>query len=138
MEKEPFGKYDFCRAVTGHDPGELFRLINNQFVDPAYEKTQDVGFNKPRSNTDKIAGRYEIFMNTQFQIPLLDIPVGNLYEAFEKFRAGERYNYPRAEYPSNERYWEPVYKRVEDAWRAGDEQEVKLGIIELVDNILHD
>lgn len=135
---ETFSKSDFCKAVTGHTNHELDRLVTTSYVDPVAETLGKMGRDEPRTTNDEFAERFSIFMHATFRIPLKDIPPEELYRAFRKHRAFEEYVHPRDQFPLHENYFGPTYRRIEDAHQAGNDAELKMGIQELIDKILHD
>lgn len=138
-EPEIFFKDKFCKAVTGYTDKELRDMVTRRYVDPADNVLEtSIGHDMPRDGADQVADKYMIFMGAQYQLSLLDLPVESLYESFAKFRRWEEYVHPRPRFYDHEKYWGPTYRRIEEAFQARDEQAVKDGIVDLVDQILHD
>lgn len=135
---ETFSKGDFCKAVTGYTNRELDRLVTARYVDPLAETLGKIGRDEPRTRNDAFGERFSIFMHATFRIPLREVPLEELYQAFRKHQAFEEYVHPREQFPLHEEYWGPAYQQIEEAHQAGDEEELKEGIQELVDKILHD
>lgn len=141
MERRAFGYDDFCKAVTGNTDIELRAQVSKSWIDPAYKLLQKTGFYEQEgiAPVDEIVNRFELFMNSEFNLPLLKIPVSEMYDAFERFRDWERDVHPRDDeaWVGSALYWEPIYKRIEDEWNNGNENGVKEGINQLIDYILH-
>lgn len=138
LPPETFSKSDFCKAVTGYTDSELRQLVTESYVNPLDQRLAEIGRDEPRTVNDEFGERFSIFMHATFRIPLRDMPSEELYQAFRKHRAFEEYIHPREQFPLHKKYWGPIYQRLEDAHQAEDEQELKEGIQDLVDKILHD
>lgn len=138
LPPETFSKDDFCKAVTGYTNHELDRMVTTSYVDPVAETIGKIGRDEPRTVNDEFVEKFLIFMHAAFRIPLRDVPSEELYQAFRKHRAFEEYVHPRNHFPLHEKYWGPTYRRVEEAHQTGNEENLKMGIQELVDKILHD
>lgn len=61
-----------------------------------------------------------------------------LYGHFTNYRDWERRIHPTDTHSLHREYWEPCYRKVEEAHASGDETELKTAISNLVDAIIHD
>ncbi len=131
-ELKPLSKNEFCRAVTGKTMSQHFEDIDKGIDAKLLEANPNL------SDTEHVVESHFTFMSTSTQVPLLDMPLAQLYLNFKGFRAWEEKAHPRDRCKSYGDYFGPTYAEIEAAYQKNDEQAFKRGIQELVDQILHD
>ncbi len=89
-------------------------------------------------DTEHVVESHFTFMSTTTQVPLLDLPLAQLYLHFKGFRAWEEKAHPGERYKSYRDYFGPTYAEIDAAYQKKDKTAFKRGIQELVDQILHD
>lgn len=133
-QPEPFGKSDFCKAVTGFNEIELIQIISESNI----RSSRRVGRDEPRNKTDEIVDSVVTFMSSSYRLPLKPLSMNELYFQFRRFRDFEEHVHPRDKFANHAAYWNPVYDEIETAYSRNDEDGLKNGIMELVDKIIHD
>ena len=131
---EIFGYADFCKAVTGYTDSELRQAVRDGVIDDIAKARN---FDQPRTDTEKVMDNYFTFMSMEFKIPILKLPIDELYQYFDKFRKHEKYIHPRDRFGSWETYLGPTYATIDSAFEEKDEESFMTSLQELVDKILH-
>lgn len=132
---EVFYKDDLCQALCGRTVSELLSGISTGYVHPVQNR---ILRDQPLNEGEKLLERQDIFMATEFRLPIKPLSMDELYGFFCKFRDWERHVHPRGQFSLHRDYWEPTYDQIELAHEEGDETGLKEGIVALIDQILHD
>jgi len=132
---EVFYHSEFCKAVCGYTDSELRDILNKNIIKP---HMNSIGLDMPRTSADKVVDSWITFMSIDFRLPLLNMPMKKIYEAFRKFKLYEEYIHPRKHFVSHKKVYDTIYEKIELAYMERDVNSFKEGTQELVDIILHD
>ena len=131
---ECFYKDHLCRFVTGLSVGELLDKISEEIIDPIDSAIRS----ECRPDGEVFVDRMGLFMGSRFEFPTNDISETDLYAAFSKFRAWEEHVHPRDRCEAHGNYWGRTYVKIETAYATKDMDTFREGIVDLIDQIIHD
>ncbi len=133
---EIFYKDRFCKAVTGRTDSEWRDVIRGDYTEPTTLARMQP--NTPITVEERFVQNFETFMSATFTVPILDLPIKDLYDMFERFRNYERNMHPRDEFTMYVGTYDRRYGAVEQAYKLDDTKGFRKALQELVDLIIHD
>jgi len=148
FEPEPYGYHDFIKDVTGFTFHELmdrveqskeFKLVvsalSKNDIKPKTKTPEDIETTRA---ANKIANSWLTYMFTKFE-DCCAVPIEKAYTCYQKFRNREEYINPSDDprFAEHRSHYDPIYDKIEKAYREGNVTEFKKGIDELVDLLMH-